>query len=108
MFVVCRFPFTNSDPVMADPFSGGPEILGKENLEETRSNAEEGLEPKTKIVQQDGTRLLVVLSGEDGYHCHRYTKGTFDHSWDCNQDAHGVDLEVVWSWLEDPRAGHDG
>ena len=93
---------------MADPFNSGPDILGEENLEETRSEFEEGLEAKTKVVQQDGTRLLVVLSGDDGYHCHRYTKGTFDHSWDCSQDAQGVDLSVVWDWLENPKAGYGG
>ena len=72
-------------------------------LESVRKTWEYGLTVKAVVVQV-ASFLVVLLNDQNGkYTCNRYFE-TANHYWMVSVDVKDVNVEVVWMWLNNPRA----
>lgn len=96
-------------------------LVNIDSLITCRKEWEHGLQPLCVINNVAHGNVLVVLRPlpkndleavgshygprgpeKDAYHCHRYWY--LGDEYVCSIDGQGVDLEAVWSWLNNPTA----
>ncbi len=90
--------------------------MSMKTLEEIRGQWEYGMKPLS-VIDKDSCFLVILevleekglpepldpwKSRKNIYNCHRYF--TIREDWVCSVDGERVEVEAVWSWLNDPAA----